>query len=175
MKRSMMSALGVLLAGGVWSHALAQAAPAGIRGDLIAQLDAAGNKLAQLAQAIPQNKYAWRPAAGVRSIREVLMHVATSNYFFAGMVGPQAAYPDSTINDPAQVSDQIKRSFAHLRTLVTGMSDADLDKSTTMFGRPATYRSVLLLVVAHTHEHLGQAIAYARANGVTPPWSGGGD
>jgi uncharacterized damage-inducible protein DinB len=67
----------------------------------------------------------------------------------------------------------LRRSFDHVRTAVRAMSDADLDKPTTMFGQRTTYRNVLLTTVAHAHEHLGQLIAYARCNGVVPPWSQG--
>jgi len=169
MKRFIRATLVLALAPAV--ALVAQSAPTGVRGDLIAQLDDAGSKLAQLAQAIPQNKYTWRPAQGVRSVSEVLMHVTGANYFFAGSVGKQATYPDSTMTDRTQVAEQVKRSFAHMRATMAGVSDADLDKSTTLFGQTFTYRGVLLLAVTHAHEHLGQMIAYARANGVTPPWS----
>ncbi|HEX9705288.1 MAG TPA: DinB family protein [Gemmatimonadales bacterium] len=175
MKRLMLVTGGLLLAASGSSLALAQATPSGVRGDLIAQLDDAGNKLAQLAQAIPQDKYSWRPAPGVRSIGEVLMHVTSANYFFAGSVGGRATPPDTTISDKRQVAEHVKGAFAHARSVIAGMSDADLDKPTTLMGRPYTYRSVLLLTVTHAHEHLGQMIAYARANAVTPPWSMAGN
>jgi uncharacterized damage-inducible protein DinB len=173
MKRIPLVALAFTLVSG--PAVLAQAAPTGLRGDLIAQLDDAGNKLAQLAQAIPQDKYAWRPAQGVRSVREVLMHVTNANYFFAGGVGRQTQYADSTISDKAQVAELVKRSFDHMHSTMAAVGDADLDKSTTLMGQNFTYRGVLLLAVTHAHEHLGQLIAYARANGVTPPWSASGN
>ena len=150
---------------------LAQAAPAGVRGDLIAQLDDAGNKLAQLAQAIPQNKYSWRPAPGVRSIGEVLNHVASANVFFMTGVGARGTFPDTTVSDRAKVTEQLKAAFTHARSTMAGVSDADLDKPTKLMNMSFTYRSLLLLTVTHAHEHLGQLISYARANGVTPPWS----
>jgi uncharacterized damage-inducible protein DinB len=169
MKRFTLAALALALVSG--PTLFAQAAPTGLRGDLIAQLDDAGNKLAQLAQAIPQDKYSWRPSQGVRSIREVLMHVTSANYFFAGGVGKQGTYPDSTTSDKAQVAEHVKRSFDHMRATIAGVTDADLDKSTKLMGQNFTYRGVLLLSVTHAHEHLGQLIAYARSNGVMPPWS----
>jgi uncharacterized damage-inducible protein DinB len=62
-----------------------------------------------------------------------------------------------------------------MRGAIRNLSDADLDKPATMFGQQTTYRNVLLTAVSHNHEHLGQLIAYARMNGVAPPWSAGGN
>lgn len=151
-------------------------APGSLRAELLVQLDDAASKLERLATAIPQGKFTWRPAAGVRSVGEVLMHVVGANYYIAGLTGaaPAAAPPaDTNVVQQAQIVDQLRRSFEHVRTGIRGMTDADLDKPVTMFGRQTTSRGVLLLTVTHAHEHLGQLIAYARANGVAPPWSGG--
>jgi uncharacterized damage-inducible protein DinB len=150
------------------------AAPTGIRAELLAQLDDAAGKLQQLAEAIPQDKYSWRPGTGVRSAGEVLGHVTGANYYlltFAAVKAPADAPQSETVTDRAQAIQQMRRSFDHVRNVMRNFSDADLDKPTTMFGQQTTYRGVLLLTVTHAHEHLGQLIAYARSNGVTPPWS----
>ncbi|HXF94946.1 MAG TPA: DinB family protein [Gemmatimonadales bacterium] len=168
--------LSVLLAG----SAGAQAAPAGLRADLLAQLDDAATKLVRLAEAIPAEKYTWRPAEGVRSVSQVLVHVAGGNFLFPTMVGvePGARPPrdaEQTVTDKAQVVDWLKRSFEHARSAIRGVSDAALDQSVDMFGRQTSGRNVLLTMVSHAHEHLGQLIAYARTTGVTPPWSVAGN
>lgn len=159
--------------------AQAPAQPAGVRGELLAQLDDAASKLEQLGGAIPQDKLAWRPGTGVRSASEVLMHVTGGNYYIVSFVGikPPAGIPEgeTQITDRAQAIAQMRRSFEHVRSAIRGMSDADLDKPATMFGQQTTYRGVLLTTVTHAHEHLGQLIAYARSNGVVPPWSRGGE
>ena len=131
--------------------------------------------LRPFAEAIPQDKYSWRPGAGVRSVSEAFMHVAGGNYFlmtFAGVTAPAGMSENmDAITDRAQVLDNLKRSFAHARAAIAAASDADLDKPTEMFGQKTTYRNVYLTEVSHAHEHLGQLIAYARMNGITPPWS----
>lgn len=157
------------------------AAPAGVRGEILAQFDDAATKLVQLAEAIPPEKFAWRPAAGVRSVSQVAMHVAGGNYFILSMAGvpmPAGLSQDAenTVTDKAQVLEQLRRSVEHVRAAIRGIPDADLDKPANLFGRATTKRDVLLLTATHAHEHLGQLIAYARSNGVVPPWSraGGG-
>jgi len=150
------------------------AAPKGVRGDMLAQLDDAASKLEQLAGAIPEDKLSWRPAQGVRSIGEVIMHVTGGNYFlptFVGVKAPADAPKGETATSRAEAIAQMKRSFDHVRAAIRNTSDADLDKPATMFGQQTTYRNVWMTTVSHAHEHLGQLIAYARSNGVTPPWS----
>ena len=171
---SIAAALGAALA----TPAVGQ--QAGLRTDIIGQIDDAGNKIIQLAEAIPQEKYSWRPAEGVRSVSEVFMHVAGANYFFVRLAGGPAAESqpprgaETSVTDKAQVLDWLRRSFAHVRTAIGNMSDADLAKTVDMFGQQTTARNVLLVNASHCHEHLGQLIAYARSNAVVPPWSAAG-
>lgn len=182
MKPLALSALAVLAVAFPLCGQARSAAPAGVRGEILAQFDDAATKLLQLGEAIPQEKYAWRPRAGVRSVSQVLMHVSGGNYFVLGMAGVPAPAglsedAENTVTDKAQVLEQLRRSCEHVRAAIRSMPDADLDKPATLFGRPSTKRNVLLLTVTHAHEHLGQLIAYARSNGVVPPWSrasGGG-
>ena len=150
-------------------------APAGFRGDVLAQIADAETKIEGLAQAVPEAKYTWRPAEGVRSISEVYMHMAGSNYFllsFAGVAMPAGLSRDmEKITDRAKIMEALKASFENVRQVISKTPDADLDKPTKMFGRDTTYRGVYLTIATHLHEHLGQSIAYARMNGVVPPWS----
>ena len=67
--------------------------------------------------------------------------------------------------------EDLKKSFSYIRNVVQNVSDADLDKSTKMFGQETTYRGVIFETMSHMHEHLGQSIAYARMNKVVPPWT----
>ena len=183
MRRPIMLALGLCLAVALplaAQVALTRSAPSDIRTDLIRQLDDAANKLTQLAEAVSQEKYTWRPAQGVRSVSEVFMHVAGANYLFPRFVGVQAASPlaadaETAVTTKAQVVENLKKSFESMRTVIRGVSDADLNKGTNMFGQQTTYRNVLFTAVSHAHEHLGQMIAYARMNNVTPPWSMAGN
>ena len=176
MRTITLGALCVTVMAGLARSASAQAAPSGVRAELIAQLDDAAKKLVQLAEAIPQDKYTWRPATGVRSVSEAFMHVVGADYFiptFAGVKASAELAPDAetSITDKAQVIDYLKRSLEHVRSSLRAFPDADLDKRATLFGEQTTCRNVFLTTVMHLHEHLGQLIAYARMNGIVPPWS----
>ncbi len=159
----------------------AVAAPAsGFRADFLAQLDDVSKKILDLAQAVPADKYGWRPAEGVRSVGEVYMHIAVGNYFLPRFLGIQPAEGfsrdmETKVTEKAQIIDWLRKSFAHVRTAALQTPDADLDKKVKVFGgREETERWVFMVMGNHLHEHLGQSIAYARVNGVTPPWSEGG-
>lgn len=149
----------------------------GYRAEVMAEVMIQEDKFLRLAEAIPADKYTWRPAPDVRSISEVFLHVAGANYGLYKMVGtpPPAGIDlkgyDKSTTDKAKVVAALKDSFAHAKSAIKAASDADLDKSLDWFGGKNTQRGILLFVTRHTAEHLGQSIAYARMVGVVPPWT----
>lgn len=161
------------------SAALAQAPAAsltGFRGDFLKLQDGVEKEILGLAEAMPADKFAWRPTADVRSVSEVYMHIVNGNYFITSFTG--AKMPDGFdkdmekhVTDKAKVIEALKGSFAFLRTSIAATSDADLDKMVKFFGNDFSIRSVFMIVGNHEHEHLGQSIAYARMNGIVPPWT----
>ncbi len=150
---------------------------ANLRALVQASVDDAETKLTALADAMPAEKYSWRPGEKVRSVGEVFMHVAGGNYYLTGLLGakaPEGINPrelDKDANDKAKVKATMKASFDHVRTFLAAMPDADLAKAMKIFGRDGTASELVLGLATHNHEHLGQSIAYARMNGVVPPWS----
>jgi len=148
----------------------------GFRAEILGQLSFVEKRIEDLAAAMPSEKYSWRPGEGVRSVSEVYMHIVGANYMFMTFLGvkpPMKMDPgmEKSVTDKTEIAAKFKPSFDHFRNTVLGLSDKDLDKTTTMFGRTTTYRNVLVTAIAHLHEHLGQSIAYARTNGVVPPWT----
>jgi len=155
----------------------AKAATTGAKAELARNLDAAGDKLLQLAEAVPAEKYTWRPAEGVRSFSEVFLHAAAANYLIPSFVG--AKMPDgfdpktfeTSTTKKEEIVVQLKKSLEHVKAAANAISDSDMDTPTKWFLGEGSKREILFFTAAHNHEHLGQLIAYARMNGVTPPWS----
>jgi uncharacterized damage-inducible protein DinB len=148
----------------------------GYRSEALAEVMIQEDKFVRLAEAIPADKYTWRPGADVRSISEVFLHVAGANYGLYKMVGAKPPNVnlkdfDKSTTDKAKVVAALKDSFAHAKKAITSMSDADLDKSLDWFGGKNTQRGILLFIVRHAAEHLGQQIAYTRMVGIVPPWT----
>jgi len=149
----------------------------GYRSEILAEVTIQGDKFVRLAEAIPADKYTWRPAPDVRSFAEVFLHVSAANYNIYKIVGtpPPQGFDvknfEKSTTDKDKVVAALKDSYAHARQAITAMPDADLDKSLAWFGGKNTQRGVLLFITRHGAEHLGQSIAYARFIGVTPPWT----
>jgi uncharacterized damage-inducible protein DinB len=150
----------------------------GYRSEVLAEVIVQEDKFTRLAEAIPAAKYSWRPAPDVRSFAEVFLHVCAANYNLYKLVGtpPPAGLDirglEKSTTDKTKVIATLKDSFAHARKAITAMPDADLDKSMDWFGGKNTERGILLFIVRHAAEHLGQSIAYARFIGIVPPWTG---
>jgi uncharacterized damage-inducible protein DinB len=149
----------------------------GYRSEVMAEVMIQEDKFTRLAEALPADKFNWRPSPDVRSFAEVFLHVSAANYNLYKLVGTP---PPSTIDlksleksttDKAKVIATLKDSFVHAKTAIKAMPDADLDKSLDWFGGKNTQRGILLFIVRHAAEHLGQSIAYARSAGIVPPWS----
>ena len=149
----------------------------GYRAEVMAEVMVQEDKFTRLAEAIPADKYTWRPVPDVRSFAEVFLHVAAANYNLYKLVGtpPPTGLElknfDKSTTDKAKVIAALKDSFAHAKQAIKATPDADLDKSMDWFGGKNTDRGILLFIVRHAAEHLGQSIAYARMVGVVPPWT----
>jgi uncharacterized damage-inducible protein DinB len=156
----------------------AQVVPtAGPRMEFLDEVSYYEQRFERLAEAIPAEKYSWRPVEGVRSIGEVYMHVVTANYGFAKMLGtpyPTGLDPKvlvASCNDKAKVIQALKDSFAHFRSAILTIKDSELDKEIKTPRGQTTIRGAFFLITGHYGEHLGQSIAYARSIGVVPPWT----
>ena len=172
--RTLALLAGVALAGS--APLSAQAAPSDFRAEWQGQFEGSAQKFVALAEAVPASAYDWSPMEGTMSVVEVYMHIARYNYMYLdenmGVAAPIAyadLEEDVTTKDAAV--EILTASMEHVRSTVGAMSDADLEASTTLFGRDVANWAVLFQLVAHMKEHLGQSIAYARSNGVVPPWS----
>ncbi|HEV3421574.1 MAG TPA: DinB family protein [Candidatus Acidoferrum sp.] len=157
----------------------ASLAPAvtGARGEFLAEVAYYEQRYTRLAEALPAEKYSWRPAEGVRSIGEVYTHIAAANYGVARALGtpPPAGFDPKALNalaaDKAKTVQALKDSFVHFRGAILAIKDADLNNAQKLFGQDTTVRGAFFMITGHFGEHLGQSIAYARQNGIVPPWT----
>ena len=133
-------------------------------------------KIVSLAEAIPQDKYNWSPEEGVRSVSEVLKHVAGANislFQFLGDKKHEGMGEDmgKDVTEKDQIIKSLKDSYAYAKDFISKMNMDDLEKDVNFYGTKTNYRGMLFIIMTHGHEHLGQLIAYARMNHITPPWS----
>jgi uncharacterized damage-inducible protein DinB len=140
-------------------------------------------KTMSLAKAVPEEKYSWRPGEGVRSMSEVYVHIANGNRLLLslmhGMPGRDAFMKlvqdneqrEKTIAGKAKVLADLEGSFKEVHSALDGAGEDALSKPIKFFGEDATPAAAYMSILEHVSEHLGQSIAYARMNGIVPPWS----
>ncbi len=161
--------------------ALAQGSASDLRAQYVADLETLESKFNDLAGAMEADMYGWRPMEGVRSVSEVFMLIVAENYVVpaawgaeppAGMSVSPAMFGElAEITDKQEVMERLKRSFTYALDAVSKISDQQMGDTIQMFGRERTVQASLFMIVGDMHEHLGQAIAYARSNEVVPPWT----
>jgi uncharacterized damage-inducible protein DinB len=120
-------------------------------------------------------KYDWKPAQGVRSAGDVLNLIVMENGMLVGTLtgtgGGRGGGRGAPVTEPEKLQEALKTSYATLQKAIEGLSDADLKAPVKLFGRDMTKEDAVRFLFGDQHEHLGQSIAYARSNGVVPPWS----
>lgn len=157
--------------------ALAQSSPIDYRDEFMEHFDRSTRKLEMLSEAVPGDLYTWSPGEGVMSIARVYMHIARYNYLYLeenlNIPAPSGVdWPNfESITDKAVVVELLVKSIEHVKRSAGQMSEADLTRRTILYGRRVAGWAVLFQLLAHMNEHTGQSIAYARMNGIVPPWS----
>jgi hypothetical protein len=156
----------------------AAAQPTGPQAALVNDVGNLSDKFVGLAR-VMAGKYDWRPGQGVRSVGDVFNLIVSENKMLTGLLagtpvqggmGGRGNQP-APITDPAEMQEALRTSYANLRQTIAGLSQSDLTASVRLFGRDTTKQGATLMLLMDQHEHLGQSIAYARTNGVVPPWS----
>jgi len=155
----------------------AQKAPEGIWEGYDGEWKHVSQQLIALAEATPPEKFAWRPAPGVRSTSEVYMHIAIANFWLLSVTGPKMPPElkedsEKTITSKADVIGWLKRSLEAVKGAHLAETPKDLERRVHVVDRDATVDGMYLRIIVHANEHMGQLIAYARMTGVAPPWSG---
>ena len=152
--------------------AQAQSQPAGLQAAFAKDAGTLSDKFTGLAR-VMSGKYDWKPGQGVRSVGDVFNLIVKENGLLAGVLSgtPNAGAKPAPITDPEKLQEALKASYVDLQKAITALSDNDLQAPVKLFGRDMTKQAALMLNLGDQHEHLGQSIAYARTNGVVPPWS----
>jgi len=148
-----------------------------VRDELLGHFESSSEKIAQLARAMPEELYTWAPGEGLMTVAEVYTHLARYNFMYLdenlGIAPPDGLdYADlETITDKQTIREIFDLSVEHVQGRVAGLTESALSGQTRLYGREVAGWAVLVQLVAHMNEHVGQAVAYARMNEITPPWA----
>jgi len=154
-----------------------QSAPEGLWQGYDGEWRHVSSQLTALAEATPEEKFAWRPAPGVRSTSEVYMHIVMANFYLLSVTGPKMPADlkegmDKSVRSKAEVISWLKRSLEAVKQAHLAVTPKDLERKVHIMDRDATIDGMYLRIIVHANEHMGQLVAYARMTGVVPPWSG---
>jgi len=148
-----------------------------MKAQALLDLQTVNKKCVDLAQAVPADKLTWRPSPDARSFAEVFLHVAGERYGILSMMGanPPAGFKakefEKSTTDKDRIVEDLNQSWDFANKAINGMTNADYAKLLPKLGPQANEGDVIYILVADAHEHLGQLIAYARQNGIVPPWT----
>jgi len=153
----------------------AQTAPEGIWQGYDGEWKHVSQQLISLAEATPADRFAWRPAPGVRSTSEVYMHIVMANFWLLSVTGPKMPADlkegmEKSVTSKADIIAWLKRSLDAVTQAHLAETPQDLQRKVHVADRDATVDGMYLRIIVHANEHMGQLIAYARMNGVVPPW-----
>lgn len=148
-----------------------------MKAQALLDLERVQQKFVELANAVPADKLTWRPSPDSRSFAEVLLHVAGERYGILGLMGaePPAGFDrkgfEKSTTDRSRIIEELTKSWDFTQKTIKGMSNAEFAKLLPKLGPQANAGDVVYILVADAHEHLGQSVAYARENGIVPPWT----
>ncbi len=166
----------------------------GFKGEYLWEIEIAEHHLRALAEAVPGEKYSWRPVERARSVSGVFVHIAGGNFLLLDMVGvpapgewyPAASSPpqprffdliacnqalEKTIGSKQRVVRMLDQSLVAVRDAFAATTSEELERTSVFFGEETTVRRAYLRMLAHTHEHMGQLIGYLRMMGMNAPWA----
>lgn len=154
----------------------AQSAPEGLWQGFDGEWKHVSSQLIALAEATPEEKFAWRPAPGVRSTSEVYMHIAIANFGLLAFTGPKKPADmkdgmEKSVTSKAEVINWLKRSLEAVKQAHLAVTPRDLQRKVHIYDRDTNVDGMYLRIIVHANEHMGQLVAYARMTGVVPPWS----
>lgn len=154
------------------------------RQEILLSLNYVKSNVLSLAKAMPAEKYGWRPGEGVRSVGEVYVHIANGNRLLLSLVRTSPPSPqefrkmiadneqkEKTLTDKEGILADLAKSFDEVDQAIQQASAKDMERKLKAFGQDTSLRGIFISITGHASEHLGQSIAYARINGIVPPWS----
>lgn len=153
----------------------AEAQTATLRAELLRDWQEMQSTLAKLADAMPADKYTYKPTMPQRDFGQQVMHIATANVNNLRFLGGATPAPtlDRNATSKAEAIKAMDASFAYGKALIEAQTDASILEvvQTNQFLGPSTRARVLYFLLGHSWDIYGQMVVYLRENGGTPPAS----
>ena len=174
---SALAAVPLLASPALAQHEMHSGVATQIRDEMLGQFANSSFKMSALSQAMPAELYGWSPGEGVMTVATVYAHIARYNFMYLsdnlGIPAPDGVDWENleSLTGKDAIVEALELSIEHVKNRVGEMTEADLVATTELYGREVPGWAVLVQLVSHMNEHVGQSVAYARMNGIVPPWS----
>jgi hypothetical protein len=124
------------------------------------------------AEAMPAEKYGFKPSPEMNSFGHLVMHIAQSNNSLcskiSGAAAPDVKYSDSDPKDKLVAA--LKASFEYCATALGNVDDSKLGDQMMLFGnRPASRAAAMMMLSGSWTDHYATEAIYLRLNGILPP------
>jgi uncharacterized damage-inducible protein DinB len=173
MKHGMRKVFLFLAAAGL--AAVPASAAEGFVEELKAQWESSRRQLVAVAEAVPQDKYNYRPTPEVRTFREIIVHVAGENLSWMEIVGGVPQPGEHTrfehLTAREDVLQAVTEYFDYGTKVLAGMTDQEAMGTVIQRNRPTPRWVIVVQAIGHSKEHYGNMVTYLRLNGMVPPSS----
>lgn len=139
-----------------------------------AQFGMVKGAVARTAEKVPEDLYAFKPTPDVRSLGQLVGHIADSQFGMCATAAgekPPMSGIEKSMTSKADVSKALNDSIAYCDRVIAGMTDAKGAEVIKFFAGPSPRLMVLSFNIAHSYEHYGNLVTYMRLKGIVPPSS----
>lgn len=158
----------------VWGGAQAQAqsGDSALLGPLKQRWESIRGNVVRTAEAVPEDKYDFKPTPEVRSFRDQFVHIVEENYFFMGFVTGEKKAPPANLKTKAEIVKALNDSYDYGAQALAGLTDQSALEIVPLMGnRQGPRWSMALLNIVDNMDHYGNLVVYMRLNGIIPPSS----
>jgi uncharacterized damage-inducible protein DinB len=136
------------------------------------QFDMIKGNLSKTAAKVSEDLYAFKPTPEVRSLGEIVGHVADSNFAIcaiaAGEKPPQSGFEKGK-HSKAELVKAMDDSIAYCDRVGAALDDAKGAAAVPFFGTQMPKLAVFNFNIQHCNEHYGNLVTYMRLKGIVPP------
>lgn len=132
------------------------------------------DNLTKAAEKIPESDYSFKASPDVRTIGELLEHIASAHVFYCGRVTGNSKPLDFGSHKKADVVKGLNESFAICDAAWDALSESNANEMSGQGRGALTKYGALLRGLIHDNEEYGYLSVYLRVKGIVPPSSEGG-
>lgn len=133
----------------------------------------AAEYLLNVAEAMPDSLYQYKPTADVYTFEAQMLHLADNMFWLSTTKIEGEDYtrqpPGENVLGKEEVLKKLHKAFEKVEATVQDFNEEELHSTLAFGGTEVTKERIFYLIRDHITHHRAQAILYLRMNGITPP------